>query len=175
MNKPNPFRSIALAAIVSLQLLTVSCLFGDRPHPTDASLIENFEKNRDDLERLAAMCREDANMVRIAPSFLWRVDHAGWPRPESEWGITKERWDQYRELFGKLGLTMGINNYQPESIYFLSSTRGLVTGGSSKGYAYLSEPPERTEESLDDFKFEKEGAVYRHLTGDWYLFYEASG
>ena len=168
-------RFLVIAVIIGVQLTTTGCLFDDQPHTPDAVLIENFEKNRDDFEQLATMCREDANMARIAPDFLWRTDHVGWPRPQSEWGITQERWDEYRELFTKLRIPKGVNNYQPKMTWFISSTQGMVTSGSSKGYAYLSEPPKRTEESLDGYKFQADDrAVYRHLTGHWYLYYEAN-
>ncbi len=151
----------------------------DRPHPTDSSLIANFEANEADFNRLVQMCEEDANMVRIAPEFLWRTDHAGWPRPESEWGITRERWDEYRKLFKKVDLDNGLVNYQPDLIHMFASNKGLLTGGSSKGYAYSIKTPALIADVLDNYEFQPPHkdieVVYRRIKGNWYLYFEVSG
>lgn len=151
-------------------LIGQGCLLGDRPHPSDDKLVANFEANEAEFNRLIEMCKEDSNMTRIADDFLWRVDHAGWPRAESDWGITRERWNEYKKLFKKVGLDNGLVN-QGKIILLFANNRGLLTGGSSKGYAYLSEPPRRTFDSLDHSD-DHEGIDFRPLKGNWYLYFE---
>jgi hypothetical protein len=60
-------------------------------------------------------------------------------------------------------------------IYLDASVYGLVTGGSSKGYAYSQNPlstvPAGDLEGADTGQSE-EGTAYKHITGPWYLFYE---
>jgi len=101
------------------------------------------------------MAKEDSNMVRIAKDFTWTKDNAMFPRPKSELGITNERWEKYKSLFYKLGLEAGILNYQPDRVELISSTEGLLTGGSSKGYIYLENVPDRLETSLDNYDISK--------------------
>ena len=155
---------IAILFVVSLS----GC--SERPHPSDDELLTTFNAREGEFETLAAMFREDTHMVRIAPDFL---------RPEG--GITKERWDAYRDLFQKLGLRSGIAlSGQPvDAIEFLASTNGYVVGGGSeKGYVYRENPPKQLLDSLDNLHFhDSKGfdTAYRHITGNWYLFYYEGG
>jgi len=167
--------------ITSLMLIfSVGCdLVFDIPHPPDGSLIKNFQGHEANFDLLARMSQEDSDLIRIAPNFTWTQKSAAWPRPESELGFSRQRWDEYRGLFRKLDLKSGILNYQPDQILFLASTKGLVTGGSSKGYAYSVKEPPLIVESLDNYSFKDSkkdmNIVYRKLKGNWYLFYEVSG
>ena len=165
-----------LAAIVAVPSLIFGLIYLDEssPHPSDQYLEKTFVSHEVDFNKLVEMSNVDSHVVRIAPDFTWLDNNAGWPRPESELGFSKQRWDEYRSLFSKLGLKSGILNYQPDLILFLASTKGLVTGGSSKGYAYSLKQPEVVVESLDHADFSKSRIVYKHLKGNWYLFYEVS-
>jgi hypothetical protein len=64
--------------------------------PSDQKLVRQFYKKRPDLERLVSMLADDSRMTRIAPDFLWTEDSVAWPRPESQWGISRARWDEYK-------------------------------------------------------------------------------
>jgi hypothetical protein len=163
--------------IALLLVLVIGCgLDFDSPHPSDDSLIKNFKTHEADFDMLARMCQEDSNLIRIAPDFTWTDKSVAWPRPESELGFSRQRWDEYRSLFRKLELKSGILNYQPDLVLFLASTKGLVTGGSMKGYAYSVKAPLLITESLDDYRFKAPikdiNIAYRKLKGNWYLFYE---
>lgn len=162
-------------------LFFTSCspLLFDKTHTSDEILLKTFRENRADFELLARMAKQNSNMVRIADNFTWTKDSAAFPRPESELGITNERWEEYKRLFRKLGLTNGILNYQPDKIYFTASSQGLLTGGSSKGYAFLREEPALLSDSLDNYDFnnskKETNFVFRRLEGNWYLYYEVNG
>lgn len=168
-------RNLRILFLISVVFLAGSALLVNRsPHYSDETLTEVFQKNKTDFDLLARMAQEDANMIRIADDFTWTKDSAAFPRPESEMGITKERWDDYKKLFVKLGLKAGILNYQPEKIYFTSTTEGLLTGGSSKGFAFMIENTEIVFNSLDNFEFKSSGYAYKKLEGNWYLYYEVN-
>jgi len=171
---------LKLTIIPLLLIFSVCCeLVFDLPHPSDDSLIKNFQSHEADFDQLARMSQEDFNLIRIAPDFTWTQKSAAWPRPESGLGFSPQRWDEYRGLFRKLDLKSGILSYQPDLVLFLASTKGLVTGGSSKGYAYCVKEPPLVVESLDNYSFKDSkkdiDRVYRRLKGNWYLFYEVSG
>lgn len=56
--------------------------------------------------------------------------------------FSRERWDEYRRLFEQLGLTDGVVKREPDLVLLTASSRGLVTGGSAKGYVHtVNEPP----------------------------------
>jgi hypothetical protein len=175
--KQAAFLSLAgLAAIIAVPALIfgLMSLGESAPHPSDQYLEQMFLAHEGDFNRLVEMSNVDMHVVRIAPDFTWLDNNAGWPRPESQLGFSPQRWDEYRSLFAKLRLTSGILNYQPNLILFLASTKGLVTSGSMKGYAYSLKEPEVIVESLDNPSFSQSHIVYKRLKGNWYLFYEIS-
>lgn len=169
-----------LFLLLPLSLFLVGCVpfADDAPHIRDEVLLNNFQQHKADFDLLARMAKQDSNMVRIADDFTWTTDSVAYPRPESELGITNERWEEYKKIFKKIKLDNGILNYQPDKTFLMASSRGLLTGGSSKGYAYLTEKPEIVVDSLNDFQFEKSEkrrlAAYKQITENWYLYYEVS-
>ena len=54
-----------------------------------------------------SMLADDSRMTRITPDFLWTEGSVAWPRPESQWGISRVRWDEYKSLFRRAGLDEG--------------------------------------------------------------------
>jgi hypothetical protein len=165
---------LAVIAVVFCGVLFLSYGFGERPHPADQTLETNFLKHEADFDLLVRMAKEDSTVVRIAPDFTWLENNAAWPRPETELGFSNQRWEDYRRLFNKLSLPAGILNYQPDSVMLLASTRGLVTGGSSKGYAYAVKDPSPIFESLESVSFKDSRIAYKRIKGHWFLFYMVS-
>jgi hypothetical protein len=114
------------------------------------------------------MFQSDKKLGRVAYDFT---------RPEKpgEIGITEERIKEYRRFFDELKLTAGIEGYEPkDSVMFIRSTQGLSISGSSKGFAYLEKRPELLVDSLDDYR-SKDGrsfTAFRHIEGNWYLYYD---
>lgn len=147
--------------------------------PSDNSLMKQFNEHRRDFETLVSMAETDSSMRRIADDFIERKDSAAWPRPESQWGITAERWNDYRKLFRKVGLSDGFDEDDQGDIYFISYTAGTVVSGMSKGFVYCR----KTEfspnallpctEQHDSGKQESttgDGSEYRRLAEHWYLY-----
>jgi hypothetical protein len=159
---------LRLTVIVALMLPACS---GGR-HPSDAELERVFAQNPDKFQALVNMADQDRHVTRIAPDFTWLDTNVAWPRPESELGFTRQRWDDYRALFKNLGITEGTNRPEGSDLLFLiASARGLVTGGSSKGYVYSRTTLSSSELPLDQVTPSgKSGVIYKHLEGDWYLY-----
>ncbi len=123
------------------------------------------------------MSKEDAHVVRVAPDFTWLDTTAQWPRPDSQLGFTRERWDEYRRLFKKTGVESGF--YRPEdngrrNILFLPiEATGMVTGGIEQGYAYTEVEPSPLVDSLEHLSIDVKSLqpVFKKLRGNWYLYY----
>ena len=149
-----------------------------RPFPTDAELSQRLADHRKDFEQLVAMAKADNELVRIAPDFTWTTSSVAWPRPDSELGFTPQRWDEYRHLFHTLGIKAGI--LRPwdhrDAVYLIVQGKGLVTGGSDKGYAYSDTALEPRCDSLDNREVRKARdeteICFKPLGGKWYLYLE---
>jgi hypothetical protein len=167
----------SIAAILTIAALIVRSTlnhYGALSQPRDAILETNFKQHESDLELLLKMSNADNKVVRISRDFTWLDNNAAWPRPESELGFSLERWDQYRTLFSTAGLEGGITREKDgEVIYFIFSSKGLVTHGTEKGYAFSKKELSPTVDSLDDFsRFPKgQRMIFKKLKEHWYLFY----
>jgi len=141
-------------------------------HRSDADLDENFKEHRPAINALLLMAQQDSHMARIAPDFTWLTTDVSWPRENI--GISAERWSEYRRLFKETGIELGISRPEgSETIFFIVSATGLVTGGSDKGYAFSSEPLLPVLRSLDNGPQElKSGQPgYRPMDDGWYIYY----
>lgn len=157
--------------------LVLACS-SDSEHPSDAALEENFYAHEADLNLLAQMAIEDDGMTLITPTSTWHKDSTFGPESKAEYGFSDERYEQYKQLFSRLGKNNGISNHQPNQMLVAISSNGTVTRISSKGYAYLPEKPAELRESLDKVVFEdyrkSHNIAYKHLKGNWYLYYSVT-
>lgn len=155
-------RAIAPSAlVVAISVTAIAC-----GHPSDDDLIANFEEHREEFGKLLEMVEVDSNAKRVAPDFLI---------PEKV--ISEDRWNEYRGLFRTTNIPEGIVIWSPSArVEFLASTIGMVTGGTVKGYAYLSAPPEPSTvyPSLDQRpqRLKSNVRAYREIRDRWYIFYE---
>lgn len=138
-------------------------------HPKDDALITNFNAHRNGFESLLKMFREDTALGRVAMDFTR-------PKNPAEAKVSPARIEEYRKRFGQLQLASGIEGYEAkDEIWFHASALGLSVTGTSKGYAYLKAKPELVAENLDEYKPPlRMGShvVFRHLEGNWYLYYD---
>ncbi len=163
--------------ILGLSLASLSqsgCAQPTQVQPPDSQLEEIFSNNRKDFDLLVEMAETDAHVVRIDHDFTWLENDASWPRLESEIGFATHRWDEYRSLFKKLNLQRGLQRY-PETgqIFLIASSKGLLTGGSNKGYVFSTETPGILRDSLDGDVREDLGKkpIFKRLEGNWYLYF----
>jgi hypothetical protein len=144
-----------------------------RPFPTDVELTQRLADHWKEFEQLVAMAKTDKELVRIAPDFTWTTSSVVWPRPASELGFTTQRWDEYRRLFHTLGIEAGIlrPSDPPDAVYLIVQTKGLMIGGSVKGYAYSHTMLQPHCDSLDKPEAIPENeSCYKPLGGEWYLY-----
>lgn len=144
-------------------------------HSRDKVLEQTFRQHEADFDKLVSMSNVDSNVIRIAPTFTLLADNYAWPRPDSELGFSKQRWEEYRKLFQTLELTEGVQRPadHPEIIFMIASTKGLSLGGSMKGYAYSPNSLLPVRDSLDDIPASSlnDKPVYKMIKPHWYLFY----
>jgi len=133
------------------------------------------------------MMDEDWHMSRIAPDFTWRQDSLAWPRPESEWGISKERWDHYRRLFLQAGIREGTTRREGSSDILLDVwSWGIVPAGVSVSYLYCG-PPQRGYVHTEPPCIEKKDSGagmhgdsssyryrYKKIADHWYIYEESN-
>jgi hypothetical protein len=173
---------VCFGTLAGISLLWWGC----KPHqPSDASLERRFDRERPEFERLVRMMEEDWNMSRIAPDFTWRQDNVAWPRPESEWGISNERWNDYKRLFSQTGLDDGITRPEKSSDTLLDVwSWGLVVGGRSVSYVHCGPPRDGSAHTVPPCLQDKDsgrveespGDAYRFkkIAPDWYIFEESN-
>jgi hypothetical protein len=158
-----------ISTVVILSLLAASCSQVSR-HPTDEALIQNFTIHKAEFQELVAMIQADKGLRRIDDNW---TD----PSDPSTVGVPPERIVDYRKRFAVCGIPRGFYSFQAGSnINFIATAFGLCTGGSGKGYAFLSTPPLPSDivSSTDDYRTNRRGAyrVYRHVEGNWYIEYD---
>lgn len=150
-----------------------------RPFPSDESLRGRFFSHRADFERLVAMANEDSHLTRIAPDFTWLDDDVAWPRKNV--GISEQRWDEYRQLFQKVGTSKGIiRATNPARIIFPIVSIGLVPTSAEKGLVFSDAPLSPVLKSLDkkppdglfDGPDHSHVLVYKPIEDHWYIYYE---
>ena len=169
-----------LIATLGVSALCVTILAAAHsPFPSDAAMRTRFFAHHTDFERLVAMANEDSHLTRIAPKFTWLENDVAWPRKNA--GISKQRWNEYRRLFRRLGASEGIlENTDPRRIFFPITSAGLVPGGCEKGFVYSKEPLTPVLKSLDGRIPNKywngpdhsHVLVYKPIAPHWYSYYE---
>ena len=146
---------------------------------SDEAVRARFFAHRADFERLVAMANEDSHLDRIAPDFTWLDDDASWPRKDA--GISEQRWNDYRQLFQKIGTSEGImKGTDPDRIIFSIESGGLVPSGFDKGLVYSQMPLGPVLKSLDkrfpdelwDGPDRSHVLAYKPIDEHWYIYYE---
>jgi hypothetical protein len=145
----------------------------------DGELEKRFASIRKPLEQLRTMAAEEKTLFRITPEFTLAADAVKWPREDP--GLSRERWDTYRELFKKAGVAQGFVKSEdfPKAVFFIDKADGLSVAGISRGYVYSDEPLPVVL-SAASFINEKaranpkdRGAIaFKALDNNWYSFYE---
>jgi hypothetical protein len=148
------------------------------PFPTDSELARRLAQHRDSFNRLITMVREDSEVVQIAPDFTRARDSIGGTtiRDGAAVGFTVARWIAYRQLFQRLGVEGGIfwrPQDQPRVIYLIVQTKGTVSSGTTKGYAYSDTKLSPSCESLDAYSRDTStGICFKPILEGWYLYFD---
>lgn len=135
-------------------------------HSEDA-LRQQFAQHKNIIIQILEMQLQDSKVVRIAPTFT-RLDN-DWNWPRKDLGFSSERWDKYRALFERAGITDGIQNDGGYIWYYVSSY-GLGMSGASRGFVYTKQPPNPVVHKISECPPGK-GICYIALEESWYLFH----
>lgn len=147
-------------------------VFPLNPHVSDGKLEQNFEKDRNDLEKLASMAIED-RVISVYRDFVLFPDYRSWH--EGDEGFSPQRFDEYKRLFNKNNI--GLVSVEEGSVKICCSSvavsdiddnyESLV---SSRGYCFSNKKPLPQISSLDELETFQSGTYYRQLDTDWYVY-----
>lgn len=132
--------------------------------PNDAVLLANFNNKEAVFNELVSMLNADKKLMI--------VDNT-WTKPSNPntVGVSSPRIDKYRELLHSANIPRGLWVNDNREIRFHYHIRGSAMSNEQiKGYAFLTKPPKDLRKQLNDC--DKEFLVYRHIQGNWYLFYQ---
>ena len=166
----------SLAVASSVVLILIGLLFwivrsGMTP-PSDQKLLANFERHEATFNALIEMLKADQDLVRVDED---------WSRPENPEtiGVSAARIGSYRRLLREARVPRGFQSeaFMFEVDFFYWGIGSAISSDEFKGYAYRKSPPIETRSSLEGYRPDPKNAddtikVYRHIRGNWYLFYE---
>ncbi len=156
-------RGLLAAALMSGLTLTVC------GRPSDVSMEKRFAGHESDFEQLLEMSKADSQVPRIPAE---TQNHGAGP---SEKVLTEQRWQTYKSLFQKTGLSGGIDRSPdyPAATFFIASYSGI----GIKGYVYSDVPLSPLVASLDGKLSPEVGPTkhglfaFKHIKANWYLYY----
>ena len=162
---PTTLLNAALLAVVLMTGFTLTAC-GRR---SDASMERRFATHESDFEQLLEMSKADSQVTRIKAE----TRDQGPGRPEKV--LTEQRWQAYRSLFQKTGLSGGIDRSPdyPAATFFIASYSGI----GIKGYVHSDIPLSPLVASLDGKLPPEVGSTghgifaFKHLKANWYLYY----
>lgn len=157
-------RSLPHGLLVLLGVVTI-CLIGCN-RESDAKLVDIFERNKSDFQRLAIMAEQDRHLARIESTYTLPVRSSS---ALGATGLSQQRWDEYRQLFSKLGIKYGVDRREdfPSVVFLWADCDGSAISRDCKGYAYSERALSPIKDNLNDLA---PGVFFRSLSKNWYLF-----
>jgi hypothetical protein len=151
------------SASLAVAFLLLGC--SETPTPRDAELLENFRRHQEEFSRLVQMLKQDRRLQHL------------WSDSITPTGaIDEERWNEYRKILSRIGVRgVHANLGDGSKAKFRAEKRNYASYASyEKGYVYSEKKPEVIRESLDLKRSEVPpyAVHYRHIEGNWYLYYE---
>ncbi len=137
--------------------------------PSDAAMLRHFDHHHGEFEGLVKMASSDKGLDRVDQN--WTI-----PADTRSVGVSSERLADYRRLLRNAGTPRGFQVSQGHDGFdFFFWLRGsAISDDTDKGFAYRTTPPSNTFQSLDGIRADSRNPLiaYRHIRGDWYLFYQ---
>jgi hypothetical protein len=154
---------VALVVGAVAGVFTYAAILESRSHPTweppsDNEMISDFHKHKQEFVALLEMYQTDPTLEVHAPDL------------ESE-DVSGPRLKEYLDLRKRLGLLEPIGLGQDGGVEFTTSGYGFMNGWAM-GYVYSIGPLAPLVENISESEPTEEwGRLYRHIEGDWYLYY----
>jgi hypothetical protein len=162
-------------------------VFGGEP-PNLAELQRDFPSKRADLETILRMSDQDLNFSRIAPDFLITetkdpLQSESFMKDDPKASLPKVRWDEYRKIYKKNGIQLGIQRDKQHDAFIMVDSIGLLNRGHVTGYVHCAVDPsvnadryypcilhqDRGEQKYDPGK-SVEGYSFQRLDGNWFAY-----
>jgi hypothetical protein len=160
---------VGLAAGIGGMLWTIK---SRNEPPSDQKLLANFEHHEATFNELIEMLKVDQKLIRVD------VDWTD-PRDPDIIGVSPERISTYRRMLKDARVPRGFQSRGStfEVDFYYWGIGSAISSDTTKGYAYMEIPPIGLRDSLDGYQpHPKDGdtpvRAYRHIRGNWYLFYE---
>ena len=165
--KVKPLGIIVLSGLLAVVVTAPDIVLQKDEAPSDQEMLANFQHHRTAFNQLLLMAQADKGLSSV---------NNGWTDPDNllTAHVSQSRVDQYRKLFivaGVISCSMGDQNVNLRAW----GVGNALSSDANKGYAYLVKPPTNLLNSLDDCQPEDTRfnvEAYRHIEGNWYLFYE---
>jgi hypothetical protein len=161
-------RVLAMSLALGYPALVVGMLWAAINHdnpPPDEVLLANFHRHEATLDQVVRMVQVDKGLTRVDDN--WTM-----PAKPQTIGVSLARIAEYRRLLTRAGVPRGFqasdNVYEIRFLYYVFGS--AISSDRIKGYAYLTKPPLRLLPNLNPC--DRERMVYRHIHGNWYLFYQ---
>ena len=146
-----------------------------RSLPTDASLIDRFQRHRSDLDTIVATALPDTQLVGAGVGILsfgsaiYVHGESGFNRMLGPAEAARTGRNRYFELLRSAGLS-DFSRSSPQMVWFTVATNG----SAAKGLVYSRKPFTNLRASLDGYDkdpgFATSWPFYRPLAPGWYLF-----
>jgi len=137
--------------------------------PSDAAMLRHFERHEATFAALAQMAIADKGLDRVDDN--WTM-----PADTNSVGVSTERLRVYRRLLSQAGIPRGfqVSKSRDGFDFFYWLVGSAISDDTDKGFAYRTTPPSNTVQSLDGIRAASREpfVAYRHIQGNWYLFYE---
>ena len=163
--------AVISSAAILIVLLVWIIRIGMTP-PSDQRLMSNFDKHEATFSKLIEMLKTERDLIRVDQD--WTE-----PKDPKTIGVSPARITTYRELLREARVPRGLHSepFRYEVDFFYWTIGSAISSVTTKGYAYRTRPPIEVLNTLDGFRPDPKDAddavkVYRHIRGNWYLFYE---
>jgi hypothetical protein len=174
-----------VGAVLLLVLLLVGAVIWYSTPPSDASLQRRFHEHRADLEQIVKMMEQEVHVETISKKVITRDDDY-LVSPRQPRGISDQRWNQYRELFQRGGVTYtetdawgDIEIVVRPSIQFSIEALSLsYAGGTDVSYVHCGNqlPTDPQKAFLPCIERKESGELrggvwlrYQRIDRDWYI------
>jgi hypothetical protein len=161
-------RQLILALVLGISAAFIAVVWIAREAvepPSDATMLRHFDRHEAAFNTLAKMAGADKGLDRVGQD--WTM-----PTDTRSVGVSFERLADYRKLLRDADTLLSRSH---DGFNFLFWLRGsAISDDTEKGFAYRITPPPCTVQSLDGIRTDSKNALiaYRHIRGNWYLFYE---
>jgi hypothetical protein len=164
--------SAVIGSAAILMVLLVWIIRVGMTPPSDQRLLSNFDKHEATFNTLIEMLKTDGDLIRVDEN--WTE-----PKHPETIGVSPARIANYRQILREARVPRGFQaeTFVHEVDFFYWTIGSAISSDTTKGYAYRTWPPMEVLNSLDGFRLDPKNAdntikVYRHIRGNWYLFFE---